>query len=650
MTSMDTAMLRKLVALLALTLLAGAIGCGDSFGEEKNAELSIIEGEQGLTLERPPSSSRAGDTASIILESISSDRDLKIEKLAIVDAPGRIQFQGPVLKKDGARVDCTFDEEVPVSNDANGDCGEGNYCSDETSTCHRGSLPSTPITIAQGNSNEYPFFLAASDGTEIQCPEPGDDVPDDLKPNYCGKFRIETNASTSNQVFTDGKGTFYFQVDSSKSGKIAVQPEQLQFDNATPGTSAKTSFTVLNNGENELLVQQVSVANNPEILSVAPSNAPFQIEAGGSMSFEVTLDLPGDFDTSRLPIQDFVEVTSSAVNIGTAKTISVSIGGAGGGPVFDADKSTLSFKDSGTQTLNIENTGNSLLIIRSLEGAGDLSLESNYSFKFNGDDIGLNPNKNIPPGESATLDVTFTGGATGGVGELLINHNDKSLGEQSSVLLLAEKKGPYAEVIPGSINFKFEEKSTREFVIRNRGTGPLTVNTEWDTPTMNAPAELKLTAGADPDGMPIQDMTVPAGEFATATVQHLEGQGMQPVFPTVKFPSDTVGATPTLGVNITTGSVGGLKPKITPQFSDGEVEVGQPAGFSSEGSQGNSDTREDRWLLLDRPDGSKTFATDNGGQFTVRPDTPGTYKVGLIMLESDAEAQATMTFEATAAE
>lgn len=641
--------LKRELAVVAVTSLAVAVavasGCGNGIQENKAPQATITE-PTGMNLEikLPDRSGRQAPPVSTIIKS-NGQADLEITKLELIDTPERLIYRGEELD-----TECSFDETVPLTNSGDGKCTDGQYCDDTSHVCHRATLPETPITLSPGNTKELAFFLSATEGEEVPCADPDDSVPDQYKEKYCGKLKITTNATTvDKEPFTKGTANLYFQLDKSRSGKIDVMPSDISFDDAEPGTSTEKTFSVVNNGKGPLRIDNIQVQDNSEILSVTPSRTPIEIGSQKSKDFTAELSLPADFDMNKLPIQDFINIESSAVNIDTSKPISVTIeSGVGLGAAIELDKHAVSFKSGNTQTITIENVGTKKLIPTTLDFRSDTS--GNYDVKYKGKSVNLNLQNQggIDPGESAKLELTFTGNQDRGIGEMIINHNDKSVFEQSSVMLLGKKDGGYAEILPESVNFHFGNNAKRKVVIRNRGTGDLTVNKEWQTANNDPPAAFtfsgvknKMNGGT----------TIKAGDFVVAEVEALSPKkpmSGKPVFHTIKFPSDTLGDPVALNINVTEGDSSSLVPKISPEFEGKSIEMGQVARFTSMGSQGNSGTNDDMWFVLDRPMGSSFYSTTNGAKFAVRPDATGKYKIGIIMLDGSSEAQ--KTFDLTVKE
>lgn len=651
---------RAAASLLALLTLGALVACGPGLEADDQPGLNIRGENQtaGRDIPTPPRAGRQGSPLKVEIES-NGDAPLIIEKVSM-DASERIVFEG-----EDTGTECTFDASVLPSNDGSGNCSAGQVCDEVTNTCLSTELPETPIELPAPQFKEFRFFLTAAETGAVDCPEPGSEVPEKFKENYCGQFSVETNApQTEGDLINEGDVTFYFQVDAG-SGEISVQPQSLTFDNVEPGSSLEKELTIINEASTPLEIDAISVENNTNVLQVGPTTSG-SIPGGEQKTWTIYLDVPANMKKEEIPSSDTLFIDSSATNISTAKAVAITINtGSTAGPAIAFDKTALSFKDNKTQTVTISNNGQTKLLINSLtvNGRNGSSVgQDSYSFTYKGKDVPENGNivdaSGIAPGESADLEVTLDGPGNLDPADLVLAHNDPAASGKvpsqnvdsgrSTLLLLAGKDGPVGEIVPQTMNIELTDEVPQDgvqfpFVIYNRGTQPLEVTPDSDPPNFPIP-ELPADMAT----------TIEAGTLFGATQKFLGKSGDMPEYLTIKMSGNTLGAPLQLNINATPNT-DGADPQavIAPDCSEPlQAEVHKvtalDAGDSSVSSNGMPFYR---WYVLDRPDGSRYFVENSGPnakQFAFRADTAGTYEVALVIEEGSFSEVTTCTIEATA--
>lgn len=662
--------MRRIVAVssttIALALLAISMGCGDGIGSQDIAEVRAQRGQNaerpgsaGLGVTRPLENGRQSEPTSLVLRS-SGQSDLRVERAALRNTPDSLIVRGAESDQE-----CTFSPST-VGNDADGNCSSSQYCDSTTQTCHSRTPRATPFTVSPGDTHEFEFmFLASSEG--FSCPSAGSDVPQQYRQDYCGQFRVETNAQTDNGTFSQGDATFYLQV-SGGAGSIEVSPPDLNFEDVEPGTTDSGTFDITNTSESgSLEISSVTVSGRRNLFSVAPAGggepAPTTIEANSSRTWEVTLSVPEDINPEEIPNgpsdASYVEIEHGAANTQSEETVTLVVRrGSGGGPGFLADREGLSFASEASQTVSLSNTGSGTLEMSSVEFEPS-ALSSDYTVQIGGQTIDGNiPDDagNLPSGESTEMTVEYNGNPNQGVGELVINHDDQVRGESTSIALLGGKSGGLGQLLPAppELNFIGGDGGTRTFAVRNRGTGALDLSAAWQ----NSGAASEFSVPDIPPASGSDTRTVGAGELAKFQIEYLANDTVESQTNSfLDLPADGSVASETMTLRVTRyapGDGGDSDPSVQlqKQFEGSSVEVGSIARFTLTSSSDVEFGSDERWFVSQRPSGSTFYNTDVGGNFAVRPDVAGTWEVAVRVLvgsaSSPTEVVETQTFEATA--
>lgn len=648
-------------ALAGLALAVIGAGCGDSLQSDEAVQVALDSPEsgQGLALDFPCEARRQGEPGVVRLVS-QGGKPLKIESVEMSNTPPRIQYRGEETDSecDYAPSNVPAEDSEENYNHA-GDCLAGEYCGGNTSPnkCISTALPSETISVEQESSEEFRFQLLAADVNSpeaaVNCPDPGPDVPEAVRDDYCGEVTIETNANKDDDRFTDGNVTLYFQVDSSRSGVSEIMANNLTFNGIEPGaTVGPKSFSVRNNSpDSPLLITQLSVQNQSDIVRVDPdpSQSNVTVDPMSSKTFDVTLEVPDDYDVSTLAADDIVDLETTAVN-GCTELVNLTyntsnVEGAG----IQLEPEALSFAESATQSVTATNVGATKGLLNRINFRPQ-AIGMKYDINYDGQTIDPSTSSwaQIPAGESVSFDVEFTDNS-GGIGEMIVNHNDEGIGGQSSVVLLGDNDAGYGDVIPSAANFNYGSEETRTLYIWNRGTGELAIAPQLESPNSANPPVDKTNFQIDGFS---SASPIPAGAVATGTIQFDGSSGSQKTELSLDMQSDTAGDALVIPITVTSGSDStNLVPKIGSVSGSDTVEVGQTARFNSADSQGNSSLSGDVWFVADRPDGSTFFRKAFGeAEFAVRPDVAGTYKIGFVAVEdiSNGTLQAIDTFELTA--
>jgi Abnormal spindle-like microcephaly-assoc'd, ASPM-SPD-2-Hydin/Protein of unknown function (DUF1573) len=181
---------------------------------------------------------------------------------------------------------------------------------------------------------------------------------------------------------------------------ISPSPTSLSFGTVSVGATATLSVTLNNGGTATVTVSQATISGSA--FSITNGTSLYSIAAGQSMTLQVRFA-----PSSSGNATGSLTVTSDASNSPT--TINLSGSGAAATSQLTATPNSLNFGNvnvGGTSSLGLTltNTGNSNVTISGVTTSGGVYAAG-----------GVNANTALTPGQTATLNVTFTPAATGSV-------------------------------------------------------------------------------------------------------------------------------------------------------------------------------------------------------------------------------------------
>jgi hypothetical protein len=190
----------------------------------------------------------------------------------------------------------------------------------------------------------------------------------------------------SNQQSAPGAATF------------SMAPTSINFGSVALGTTASQSVTITNSGASSLTVTQASVAAAG--VNITGASFPMVINAGKQAIFDIvfTPKAAGAL-TGQVSVTSNLSSSPSMVSLsGTAMAATA---------LLSASTSSLSFGSvavgkSGTLSVTLTNAGNSDITVSKVSSSG-----SPYSAS------GVSAGLILTPGQSATLDATFSPGSAG---------------------------------------------------------------------------------------------------------------------------------------------------------------------------------------------------------------------------------------------
>jgi hypothetical protein len=230
----------------------------------------------------------------------------------------------------------------------------------------------TPSTVAVGSSATFSAVFAPTTAGSL-----------------AGTVSITSNASgTPTTVALSGTGV-------AASVALTASPNNLSFGNVSAGVSSPKSVTLTNSGNSNLSISQVTVSAKD--FSASGITLPLTLTPGQSQTLNVAFD-----PTADESISGNVTVSTTQGNIAV---IAVSGTGLQAGISMTPSSATLgsvTVGSTGSQTIQLSNTGNAVLTITQANVTG-----SGFSI------AGLSLPLSINPGQSSTFNADFKPTAAG---------------------------------------------------------------------------------------------------------------------------------------------------------------------------------------------------------------------------------------------
>lgn len=619
-----------LLGLLALSCATLAAACSDNnLATVDEPSISVEQPTSGaITIELPEQPNRPRrQSQSIILRS-TGDAPLVVSEIAWIAQP-----QGLHLRKSQAEVaDCAVcNQDICLASAAGGVCVET-------------GIPELPITIPAGQAVSLELYVE-KDTIELDCPTPGADVPEVIRPNYCGALRIKTNARNSDLVVNEGEATIYM-TNSGKSGQIRLSETYLEFTGVTPGFTATRSFAIENNGSSPLQIDNLILSNNANFFTIG-GDVGVEIPAGQSRPYSIQLNIPEGTSPDALNFTTNLDILSSAANATTGKIIISVKTSQGDVPQISVDASSLRFDQSAEQTFNIENTGNATLLVNSVSFQ-PASIRKFYTLTVDEQPFGnlsiqkastSDPERNKKQVKIAFNRPSGTDGESA-AGTMIINHNDESSGKETRVIVLGDAGDvPLGDLRPYSFTFDLNNTASqqRSFAIFNYGSSPLNITGIMPPNALTGTADefqINLTTPA----------VVPAGGVLEASVL-FKAENSTPDNVTFTLTTDSSGEA--LIMNLISVNDGGQPPvaKIKSSFA-GDAKVGERASFDATGSEPSNAASSAQWVLISKPAGSNALINNIGATTGFTPDVAGDYKVSLTVTNGTSDSQEVLSFKA----
>jgi len=293
----------------------------------------------------------------------------------------------------------------------------------------------TPLTLASGQSTtlNVSFSPTASE-------------------NVTGNITVSTSQGTSAVIAVSASGL---------QPALTVTPASASFGNVIVGASGTQTIQLTNSGTGTLSISQVSASGTGFSLGTLP--LPISLTAGQSSSFSVQFLPP-----SAGAVTGSVTVTSNAPN--SPATVTLSGTGVAATPALTANPTSLAFGSinagtSSSKTVTITNSGNVSVTISGVTVSGKDFTES-----------GLTTPLTLTPGQSATLNVSFSPAASENVtGNITVS---TSQGASAVVAVSGTGLQPALTITPASTSFgnvTVGVSSTQTMQLTNSGTGTLSI-------------------------------------------------------------------------------------------------------------------------------------------------------------------------------
>lgn len=188
------------------------------------------------------------------------------------------------------------------------------------------------------------------------------------------------------------------QGNTSPAATISVAPASIRFGSVPLGETASQSVTISNRGASS--VQVTKASSTAAGFAISGISLPLTIGAGKQSTFNVIFS-----PKSPGAVSGDISLVSDAS--GSPTTVTLSGTAAAATPLLTTSTSTLGFGDvaigkSGLLSVTLTNAGNSNVAVSKVSGSG-----APYSGS------GISAGMILSPGQSATLEETFTPTATG---------------------------------------------------------------------------------------------------------------------------------------------------------------------------------------------------------------------------------------------
>ena len=302
--------------------------------------------------------------------------------------------------------------------------------------------------------------------------------------NVTGNITVSSSQGASAVVAVSGSGV---------QPAISITPASFNFGSIVDGQTKSQSFTVTNTGTAALTISQISATGSG--FSASGLTVPAAVPVGGTATFAVQFA-----PTTAGSLTGTVNIASNAPSSPTAVALSGT--GTAATVTLSANPTSLSFAginvgSSSSQTVTITNTGNSSAVISQVSvGAKDFATS------------GLTPPMTLAPGQSSTLNVTFSPTTSENItGNITVS---TSQGTSAVISVSGGSVQPAISVTPVSYSFGNVvdgQTKSQAFTITNTGTATLTVS------------QLSVTGGAFSVSGLATPATIPAGSTETFDVQ-----------------------------------------------------------------------------------------------------------------------------------
>ena len=637
-----------LVMLMNAALIA-SIGCSDndgfSSGEVPALTLSAPgNGSLNLTL---PSRQGVPQEQDAITVLSAGAVPLTIESVAWV----------------GEKPDRVFIRKERRDDVISSDCPAPNIYYVASGTCIETGAPTTPIEVPADSSYGIELHVAAYETGQpniIECPDPGETVPEQIRARYCGAIRIASNGTNTEGNVTEGDTVVYLLADRS-AGVVDINVPSLTFTNVAPGYQETLQFTVTNESTSSpLTIERVRPTTLASRLSVGGADdLPMELQPGGSHIFSVQLDVAANTTAEELEnilsLDPAIEIESSALS--SPDTVDIIIDASQVvPPVPQLDNSSLSFADATSQQLVVTNPGSEPVRLTNINFEPEsisayyevTDADKNVGEPFGNPEVVLNVT-NSNDDNQRTFDITYTPPATpdvSPVGIMILSYNynvgEEVRGGTVQLLLLGDRiSAPFGVFSPATIGFSHRtaDTQTRTVALMNQGTAPLDIS---EVTASNAAGDetgefsLSLLGGGN-----AMSFSVPAGGVQMLEVSYTPTNTQDDVI-TFAFTSNN-DSSEALLLSASAYSVEAAPPTLEfVSTSEGMVGDLLTARFAPSVDRQVANLAE--WALISRPDASSLVLRTTGPEFSFIPDVAGTYEVLVSTSNGDVDGQQTLTF------
>ena len=317
-----------------------------------------------------------------------------------------------------------------------------------------------PVSITQLSSSSAEFTTA------------GLALPLTLAPGQSTQFRVAFKSSVAGPVSgtlsamtSRGGGSSRVKLNGNagkNASQLSLSTTSLKFGNVLVDGSSTQSFTVNNSGTTDVNISQLAATGTG--FSISGAATPVTLPAGQSMALQAKFA-----PTTAGAAAGSVTITSNA----QPTTSSVSLSGTGVSATYTMSftPGSVSFGNvnvgsSGTQTVQLGNTGNSSVTISQVSASG-----SGVSVSGLTAPVTIGPSQNVP------VTVKFAPTASGAVAGSVTVTNSEGVNAVAAVtgtgaqvgISVTPSSASFGSVVTGSTN-------SQTIQIRNSGTASLTVS------------------------------------------------------------------------------------------------------------------------------------------------------------------------------
>jgi hypothetical protein len=321
------------------------------------------------------------------------------------------------------------------------------------------------------NTGTQPVSITQLSSSSAEFTTSGIATPMTLAPGQSAQFKVAFKSSTSGSVSgtlsamtSRGNGSkVKLNGNTGKSAsQLSLSTSSLRFGNVLVDGTSTQAVTLKNSGTSDVNISQLAVSGVG--FSVSGVAAPVTLPAGQSMALQATFapTSAGAANGSVTITSDALTANSNVSLSGTGMTASYTMSLTPGSVSFG----NLNVGSSGTQTVQLANTGNSSLTVSQITASG-----SGVSVS------GLAAPVTVAPSQSVPVTVTFAPTTSGAVAGSVTVTNSQGINAVAAVtgtgvqagISVTPTSASFGSVVSGSTN-------SQTIQLKNSGTANLSVS------------------------------------------------------------------------------------------------------------------------------------------------------------------------------